>query len=340
MKDLSFVNKIIYMANSIVAMLLLISMVFPYLPPKTFSFLSVINLGVSFLILINALCLVYWLVQRKKQFLTSFIVLTIAYITFGSLYKFADSKNIASEQNFKIMNYNVRLFNLYKWIPGNHLENDLALFINGEAPDILSIQEYQPNENIDLSLFRYKFEKLSGKKFKHGQAILSKFPIINKGSVEFPETANNAIFADIVKGKDTIRVYNIHLESLRIDTNIDSLRKEDSERLLQRIGSAFKTQQNQAELFLEHKKDCRYKMIVCGDFNNTAFSYVYRKIKGDLNDSFKEAGSGFGRTHDFKFLPLRIDFILTDEAFSVNGFKTYNQHFSDHFPISATLSLE
>jgi len=118
MKDLSFVNKIIYMANSIVAMLLLISMVFPYLPPKTFSFLSVINLGVSFLILINALCLLYWLVQRKKQFLTSFIVLTIAYIAFGSLYKFADSKNVASEQNFKIMNYNVRLFNLYKWIPG------------------------------------------------------------------------------------------------------------------------------------------------------------------------------------------------------------------------------
>ena len=340
MKNLSFINKIIYIANSIVAMLLLLSMIFPYLPPKTFSFLSVINLGVSFLILINVFFFIYWLIRVKKQFLTSFIVLIIAYITFGSLYKFAASKNVESEQNFKVMNYNVRLFNLYEWIPGDNVEKDVASFINDEAPDILSIQEYQPNKNVDLSSFKYKFEKLSGQKFKHGQAILSKFPIVNTGSVEFPKTANNAIFADVVKGKDTIRIYNIHLESLRIDTNIESLKKEDSERLLQRIGSAFKTQQNQAELFLEHKNNCTYKMIVCGDFNNTAFSYVYRKIKGDLNDSFKEGGNGFGRTHDFKFLPMRIDFILVDEAFAVNGFKTYSEHFSDHYPISATLSLE
>ena len=28
------------------------------------------------------------------------------------------------------------------------------------------------------------------------------------------------------------------------------------------------------------------KTIVCGDFNNTAYSWAYRKIKGDLNDTF------------------------------------------------------
>ena len=81
-------------------------------------------------------------------------------------------------------------------------------------------------------------------------------------------------------------------------------------------------------------------MIICGDFNNTAFSYVYRKIKGDLKDAFKEAGNGFGRTHEFQFIPMRIDFILTDEAFAINGFKSYSEHFSDHYPISTTLSLE
>ncbi|MCL5130434.1 MULTISPECIES: endonuclease/exonuclease/phosphatase family protein [unclassified Algibacter] len=238
------------------------------------------------------------------------------------------------------MNYNVRLFNLYKWIPEDHIETNIVDFIKAEAPDILSIQEYHPHKNVNLSNFKYKFEKLSGKKFKHGQAIFSKFPIINSGSVEFPNTANNAIFADVVKGKDTIRIYNIHLESLRINTKIESLKKEDSERLLLRIGTAFKTQQNQAELFLAHKKNCKYKMIICGDFNNTAFSYVYRKIRGDLNDTFKEGGNGFGRTHDFFLFPMRIDFIFADKAFSVNGYKSYNEHFSDHFPLSTTLSLE
>ncbi|WAC03292.1 endonuclease/exonuclease/phosphatase family protein [Lacinutrix neustonica] len=80
-------------------------------------------------------------------------------------------------------------------------------------------------------------------------------------------------------------------------------------------------------------------MIVCGDFNNTAFSYVYKKIKGDLKDTFKVAGNGFGRTYNFKFFPMRIDFILVDKAFSINGFKTYNVQYSDHYPVMATLSL-
>ncbi|WP_345163715.1 endonuclease/exonuclease/phosphatase family protein [Algibacter aquimarinus] len=270
----------------------------------------------------------------------SLIILLIGYFSFGSLYKFSASKKIDSPSNFKVMNYNVRLFNLYDWIPEKGIENNIVDFIKTEAPDILSIQEYHPHENIDLSFFKYKFEKLSGKKVKYGQAIFSQFPIVNSGSIEFPETGNNAIFGDVIKGNDTLRVYNIHLESLHISSEVSSLKKEDSERLFKRIGTTFKMQQFQTELFLMHKKQCKYKMVICGDFNNTAFSYVYRKIKGDLNDTFKEAGNGFGRTHDFKFFPVRIDFIFADKDFSVNRFKAFNNHYSDHFPISTTLSLE
>ena len=303
MKSLGFINKIIYSINVIVAVLLVLSFTLPYLPPKTFSFLSVINLGVSFLIFINGLFFLYWLIKLKKQFMLSLVVLIIGYFCFGSLYKFSASKKVESQQNIKVMNYNVRLFNLYEWIPEKHIETKIIDFVKTESPDVLSIQEYHPHKNIDLSFFKYKFEKLSGKKTKYGQAIFSKFPIVNSGSIEFPDTANNAIYADVVKGKDTIRFYNIHLESMRIDTKVESLKTEDSERLFKRIGTTFKMQQFQTELFLMHKKQCKYRMVICGDFNNTAFSYVYRKIKGDLNDTFKEAGNGFGRTYDFKFFP-------------------------------------
>ncbi|GAA4269896.1 endonuclease/exonuclease/phosphatase family protein [Hyunsoonleella aestuarii] len=259
---------------------------------------------------------------------------------FGSLYKFSSEKNIEDENNFKVMNYNVRLFNLYDWIPEDNIETKITSFIKAEVPDILSIQEYHPHKNIDLSFFKYKYEKLSGKKTKYGQAIFSQFPIVNSGSIEFPNTGNNAVFADVVKNLDTIRVYNIHLESLHLNTNVEDLKNEDSERLLKRIGNTFKMQQFQTELFLMHKEKCKYKMVVCGDFNNTAFSYVYRRIKGGLNDTFKEAGGGFGRTYDFKFFPIRIDFIFSDESFAVNGFKTYDERFSDHYPVMTTLSLQ
>ena len=340
MKNLSFINKIIYFINVIVAILLLLSYTLPFLPPKTFSFLSVVNLGVSFLILVNVLCFLYWLIKLKKQFMLSLLVLFIGYFFFGSLYKFSSSKSVENPENIKVMNYNVRLFNLYEWIPEKDIETKIVDFIKTESPDVLSVQEYHPHKNINLSFFKYKYEHLSGKKTKYGQAIFSQYPIVNSGSIEFPDTGNNAIYADIVKETDTIRIYNIHLESLHINTKVESLKNEDSERLFNRIGTTFSRQQFQTELFLKHKTQCKHKMVICGDFNNTAFSYVYRKIKGDLNDAFIEAGNGFGRTHDFKFFPVRIDFIFADEAFSINGFKAYNEHYSDHFPIMTTLSLE
>lgn len=322
------------------AMLLLLSYLLPLLPPKTFSILAVLNLGVPFLILANTLCFLYWLVKTKKQMLISLMVLVIGYLFYGSLYKFSASKTVENDNNFKVMNYNVRLFNLYDWISEKGIETKIGDFLKTQAPDILSLQEYHPHENVDLSFFKYKYEKLSGKKVKYGQAIFSQFPIINSGSVEFPNTSNNAIYADIVKGTDTVRVYNIHLESLHIDTNVESLKKEDSERLFNRVSNTFKMQQFQTELFLMHKKQCKYNIIICGDFNNTAFSYVYRTIRGDLNDAFKVAGNGFGRTYNFKFFPVRIDYIFTDDAFNVTGFKTYNEHYSDHYPIMATLGLD
>lgn len=340
MKRLGFINKIIYFINIVLALVLLLSFILPFLPPKAFSFLSVLNLGVSLLIIINIVFALYWLIRLKRQFFLSFIILFLGYLWFGSLYKFSPSKNIEDPNNLKVMNYNVRLFNLYKWIKEDNIEAKMTDFIKTEAPDILSIQEYHPNKNIDLSFFDYKFEKLSGKHTKSGQAILSRFPIVNSGSIEFPDTGNNAIFADIVRAGDTIRIYNIHLESLRIKADVEQLKNEDSERLFKRVGNTFKMQQFQTELFLMHKEQCAYKMIICGDFNNTPFSYVYRKIKGDLQDAYAIAGNGFGRTHEFEFFPMRIDFVLADKAFNVNGFTSYSEHYSDHFPIMAKLALK
>jgi endonuclease/exonuclease/phosphatase family metal-dependent hydrolase len=339
MKKLSFLNKIIFFFNVVAAIILLLSYVLPFIPPKSFSLLSVLSLGVPFLILVNVLFFGYWVFKLKKQFMLSLVALAIGYFSFGTLYKFSTTKNTEIVNSLTVMNYNVRLFNIYGWISEENIEIKIIDFIREKAPDVISFQEYHPHKNIDLSIFKYKFEKLSGKKTKYGQAIFSQYPIINSGSVAFPNTSNNAIFVDIVKKEDTIRVYNVHLQSLRINADVDKLAQEDSERLFKSVGQTFEMQQFQTELFLKHKKQCKYKMIICGDFNNTAFSYVYKEIKGDLQDAFKVAGNGFGRTYDFKFFPTRIDFILVDNAFQIDSFKTFDIQYSDHFPVMANISL-
>lgn len=339
MKKLNLLDKLVFFLNSLAASALFLAYILPYIEPERFAFLSVLSLTVPFLIIVNLLFLIYWLLKVKKQMLLSLVILAIGFKHVASLYKFSASKQVEDSENIVVMNYNVRLFNLFKWIPDIDAPKEISTFVAQTNPDIISMQEYRPDKGLLLKEY-YKFESLSGDKIKNGQAIFSKFPIINEGVIEFPNTYNNAIFADVVKGKDTIRIYNVHLQSLKIDVSTDPLKRESSENLFKRVGNTFRLQQEQADMFIMHKAGCHYKTIVTGDFNNTAYSYVYKEIKGHMKDAFVEAGNGFGRSFDFKFFPVRIDFIMVGDRFEINSFKTFDVKFSDHFPIMSRVKIK
>jgi endonuclease/exonuclease/phosphatase family metal-dependent hydrolase len=338
MKGLKLRDKIVFLVNSLAAFLLLISYVLPYLPPQKFALLSVLSLGVPLLIVLNVLFFIYWLLKVKKQLLLSLIVLIFGVRYINSLYKFSSSKHIEDKGNISVMNYNVRLYNLYNWSPSKTIKEDILQFINDEQPDILCVQESPKRFGLELEGY-YKYNAVYDDYVVRGQVIYTKFPIVNSGSLDFPDSYNNAIYVDVVKEQDTVRVYNIHLQSSGINTKVESLKEQTSENLINRLTSTFKKQQDQAEMFVKHRRKSNHKVIVSGDFNNTAYSYIYKEIKGDLVDTFQEAGNGFGRTFDFKFFPVRIDFILADESLTVNGFDNYDVKYSDHYPIKATLKL-
>jgi len=234
------------------------------------------------------------------------------------------------------MNFNVRLFNKYQWITSEEIPTEIATFIELEDPDIITFQEYVPNKEVSLA-YDHSFKKLNGGKRGVGLAIFSKYRIVNKGSLDFENSNNNAIFIDIIRNNDTIRIYNIHLESFGIqadsvDLNLD---EKQSKKLIYRLKKSFTKQQEQVEKFITHQEACPHKIIISGDFNNTAFSWAYSKLKSDLNDSFIEAGKGFGKTYSFNTYPLRIDFILSDSYFKVNEHINYEVGLSDHEPVMA-----
>jgi endonuclease/exonuclease/phosphatase family metal-dependent hydrolase len=270
-------------------------------------------------------------------------------ITFiNKFYKFSSKDFPESEKDFTVMSYNVRLFNVFKWLDRDDVPSEILAFINDKNPDILCIQEFSSSADIDLKVYPHKYIFMGGNQIKSGQAIFSKFPIIAEGNIVFPNSSNNVIFADIKKGKDIIRVYNMHLQSIKIspdvneiNDNIDVINQQKSQLLYHRISKAFKQQQQQAEMFKEHKKDCVYPVIICGDMNNSAFSYVYRDIKGKLKDCFEEAGKGFGATYKFRYYPARIDYILADEKMKIKQFESFPEFVnSDHYPIMAKLAFE
>src|SRR5690606_6804851 len=161
---------------------------------------------------------------------------------------------------------------------------------------------------------------------------------IAQGSLDLPGTINNIIYADIVHGTDTLRVYNVHLQSFSIIPSTAAFTDgKRSERTYHRLVSTFKKQLAQAKIFRDHMASSPYVNVVGGDLNNTQFSNIYKIIKGDMQDSFLEQGDGFGGTYELFHLPIRIDYILADPEIQVIGHKNYGQDLSDHKPIMARL---
>jgi len=338
MKDV--INKLIFIINSIAAFALLLSYLLPYVSPKMFPLLSVLSLAVPILIVINILFLLYWSVLLSKKLILSLVVLLLGISHVSSLYKIKGKTSEKSADNISLLSYNVRSFNRFEWIDSKSIPQDISTLVKEHNVDVFCAQEYYNNPNISFKQFAYKYENFNDRHGELALVIFSKYPIINKGSLQFKKTANNIIFADLKIQKDTVRVYNVHLQSHKISSKTDDLAKEDSQKLISRVQYSFEKQQEQTEMLIHHMQSSPYKNIVMGDFNNTAYSYVYNKIKSEgLIDTFKEAGSGFGKTFTFDWFPVRIDFILVTEAFEVLEFKKFNKKLSDHYPIFSRIKL-
>ncbi|ADY28089.1 endonuclease/exonuclease/phosphatase family protein [Cellulophaga lytica] len=340
MKKQSFFNRFVFVLNYLFALLLCISYLAPYVSVKILPFLSVFSLSLPLLVLVNILFCLYWLLAKNKRILLSALVLFLGYFLVDSFIKFNFSTEKNNETSLTVMTYNTRGFNKYEWSSDKALGDKIIDFVLKEDPDIICIQEFSRVRYHQLK-HRYKYNYVAPGFYvnKVNQAIYSKYPILNTGELPFKLTNNIASFADIAYKNDTIRVYNLHLESLKVVPDMETISNEESSKLYGRITKSFKKQQDQAKIVQEHIKGNPYKTIVCGDFNNNQYSNVYRTIKGDLLDTFNEKGSAYGRTYNFKYYPVRIDFILASKEFEVIAHKNYDNKLSDHFPVMASFNL-
>ena len=301
------------------------------------------------LILANVLLLIYWLV-RKRWYHALVPVITIAccipYIgtifQFGSLDKSADSKN-----GLKIATYNVAMF-------GRETSGFQALDILAEMRrqkvDVLCMQEYNEISGDKKNSVSYKEYFPYMQTGRDDMVIYSRYPIKGHKTILFDETNNSAMWADIdVKGK-VIRVFNVHLQTTGINGTLHQaakLRSTDydvsNSRLLNVIygnytlGMMFRV--GQAVTISNEKRSSEKPCVICGDFNDVPYSFVYNTMLGDMVDGFKECGSGFMYTMRDSKKPVRIDYIFHDK--SLEGLTYYKGDLtnSDHFPVFMKIAL-
>jgi len=275
--------------------------------------------------------------KRKRQLLISLSVLILGYFTQGTFVKFFTSSNQINDSNISLLTFNSHGSKGVRWSRNSSYSGEIVDFIAKQDPDVVCFQEFSRTMDRGLKQYQFKYQTPFFSN-KSNQAIYSKYKIIGTGSLNFPDSRNNAIYADILMNKDTLRIYNLHLQSLVVRPG--SFKREQPQRLFKRLSKTIQKQQEQAKLVIEHSRSLNYRKIICGDFNNTEFSSVYKIIMGEMNDSFHEKGSGFGNTYLFKFLPFRIDFILTDPEIEIKSHKNFDVKLSDHEPIMASFRLK
>ena len=348
MRGLSLINKSLYLINSISLFTLLLSYLSPYISPTFFWPISFFGLVFPILYLVNLAFFIYWLIGFKKPMWANIIILLIGIGNISNYFGTSPNSN-SSEENTKVLSYNVRLFNRYGWIPKENVREDIFAFFTEEDADILCIQEfYTPNEIPDLN-YPYRHIGLQNKKSQWHMAIYSKYPQIKKKTVSIKgERMNNTcIYSDMIINEDTIRVYNIHLASNWFKNSdysfIQNPQKEKIKEGLKGIASRLKNsfikRAEEVAVIKEHIKTSPYPIILCGDFNDTPLSFAYNSIKGDLVDAFTVCGKGIGDSF-VKIPALRIDYIFHDEELKSSNYKKHKKILSDHYAVSCDIRWE
>lgn len=254
----------------------------------------------------------------------------------------------------KVMSYNVRHFMGEGNIGQKENANEIVNFLNDHNADIICLQEARLRKN---NIFNLQNTVKNLKSINHyqyarssttfGSVTMARFPIVNMGEIRFEESRNMSIYTDLLIEGDTVRVFNVHLQSYQIDPSKYSIIESqtiDKEKDLKEVREmgikfkkAFQMRAAQVREIRRHMDKSPYPVILCGDFNDTPISYAYQILRGNCNDAFICSGKGVGLTYIGKLPSYRIDNIFHSNFFESYNFQTYDFRKSDHLPVSCLL---
>ena len=364
-RKFSFSVLLLFAPNVVAVVLLLMAYLADYFNPKAHFWVALCGCLYPYILILNALFVILWIFRLKKWFLLSLVCILIGFGSMKRLYQFKGKELPDNQENvIKVMSYNVQVMGLYGAgansgkISYNQRDSIIDLFKN-EQPAILCLQEYYADNNPKTAFpttslvkqaigesqacFYMPFKRGT---HQYGLAVFSTYPIVRQGNIDFKtQTTNLAMYADLKIGKDTIRVFNVHFQSLhlqkedylftqQLENYSNEALSQNSKRILRKMKKGFAIRAEQVKILNEHIQSSPYKAIVCGDFNDTPWSFTYKQTQDLLKDTYRESGKGFGNTMKInKLLSFRIDYIFCDKSFNSYKFTTIPYTASDHLPV-------
>jgi len=363
-------KRIVIIVNILAAVLFLLGSYSYLFRPDRYWPIGLLNLSAFYFLLALIGFMIFWLIVKPRRSLISLAAILLAIQPVSNIipFRFSSSFSMQKQENdIRVMTWNVAQFNVLKDKKQPEVKNNMLALINEYQPDIACFQEMVAEdstvrkhghmeeflEKLHYPDYFYSYNtKEDFWDYAHfGIIIFSRYPIVNKRTVSFYPNDYNSIFQyiDIVKGADTIRVFNIHLQSLRFSranlkyidepTIEEDKTLKESKSILGKFKRGFIRRQVQADRIRVELDKSPYPVILTGDFNDLPNSYAYHTIGGNMKNTFVEKGAGLGRSFSSISPVLRIDNIFAGTGFAVKQYRRVTQQLSDHFPLIADLEL-
>lgn len=317
--------------------------------PSSSTALAMLVYTLPLLIAGNVVTLVVWLIMRRWHWLVIPAVTLLCCIRYvGTIYNPGwGSGGDGSRSGLNIATYNVHNFDRET---SGFKAQDILQEMRSHDVDVLCMQEYFNESGDKLNSDRFKEWFTYGATGREDMVIFSRYPILKSERIDFGKTNNSGMWADIDVSGQTLRVFNVHLETTGINRTLYKAAKQKAQGQMVENNVILRTvfdnytfgmarRARQAEQVAQLVEASEVPVVLCGDFNDVPYSYVYETLLGDrLADGFRECGKGFMYTM-VGGKKTRIDYIFHDKQLNCESYYKEDINYSDHYPVFMRLSF-
>lgn len=318
-------------------------------PPDVLPIAVLAAYAIPGVVVLNAILFLVFIIFRPKRAVRPLIAM-IAGVPFiiSSIQWSVPSR--PTEESFTVMSFNAKLFRR----PGSYREFSMEMieWTVQDTSDIKAIPEHSTDGrweplDVDRMIKEQGYNSYSiaapipFNEHNLGSAIFSKFQVSERGVVFTDSTSISlGIFQDVIIGNDTIRIYSIHLASMGLDDVPDSGIFTKAWAVSKKLMSGAEKRSRQLDQVVAHIENCPYQYLICGDLNETPYSYNYYRLRSVATDAFIDEGRGFGLTFHSLWPVARIDYQFYSEGITAEFFTVdESMRISDHMPVRGRYRL-
>jgi endonuclease/exonuclease/phosphatase (EEP) superfamily protein YafD len=218
-----------------------------------------------------------WRTRRVELWIGSLAALFAFLWLWGGLFVPAPSASGASEPTLRVLT-----FNALGYAANPKPQVDM---ISSQDTEVVFLQELNPALAALLAselAEQYPYQALDPQPGVHGMGVLSKYPLLPAGEALSLDWVGEPQVLEMAWQGQRVTLVNFHMIPSTLGT-------------LPILGDQSLYRQAEAQAIVELARR-RGPLIAAGDANTTPTSQAYRILAGTLQDTWAEAGFGFGHT--------------------------------------------